>query len=417
MSIMPLKICVREPLAATRFAVPADDAGGEPIPRPHMRTDGSKGALSPLVDRLTTIFPGAGVSLFEIDEVGRGYVAWHTDSIDFDAVEAAVLGHYGLKSGRRLRLCRIWPSEGPKGAALPSTSFNCALILRFQSRIDGSLYVIAVSLDRPDRQIPVEEEIRLADNADQLVRLIESIKAAVSRELRSAYDNAAVANAPWGILVLGATGNVCFASARAQHMLTRGAGVYVKQGRLRFERATVARTFEQILGNLSAWGDQAARRPPAPSRALSIPGPGGEVCYALSLTPVSSGEDRPGDAAVIGYLSDLLERVPTDRPLLATVFSLTAKEAQLAELFGSGHNLEQSAAVMGISRNTARIHLSNIFSKTGTHNQVELARLLARLPSAGVASDLGLLGSDCFLTVVGKQDQPVLANTFLESRR
>src|SRR5690606_11941329 len=62
-------------------------------------------------------------------------------------------------------------------------------------------------------------------------------------------------------------------------------------------------------------------------------------------------------------------------------FSLSVKEAQLAELFATGHGLGDASVKMGISRHTARIHLYNILWKTGAANQVDLARLLARIPA------------------------------------
>jgi len=38
---------------------------------------------------------------------------------------------------------------------------------------------------------------------------------------------------------------------------------------------------------------------------------------------------------------------------------------------------------MQISPNTARVHLQHVLRKTGAQNQVELARVLSRLPYSG----------------------------------
>lgn len=386
---MSHKILVREPWTALQVVNPKNgptngrEIGALPS-RTGVRTDEG---LTPLVDRLCDLFPGAGVSLLEIDEGGRSYVAWHTHTIgNCDAVEANVFEHLSLKVDRRARLCRL-PAGNGTGTASVQRQYNCSLIIRLQSEIDGLAYVIVASLDRPDRRIRPEEELLFADHAGELIELLEGIKSGVAYELKSSFGCTVTANAPWGVLAIGATGRVLFANMRAEQILSRQAGLQVRHGRLQFERAAVARTFVQILDGLSNWNGMEASDPTPPSRAVSVPGPGGEICYALWLTPVLARWDRPGDVAVVVYLTDLLERATAQRPLLATIFSLTAKEAHLAELFGSGHNLEQAASMMGIARNTARIHLSNIFAKTATHSQVELARLLARLPSSAPVSD------------------------------
>jgi len=53
---------------------------------------------------------------------------------------------------------------------------------------------------------------------------------------------------------------------------------------------------------------------------------------------------------------------------------LTAKETEIAALFGSGLGKEQVAARLGLSRHTVHAHKSNIFSKLGIHKQTDLVR-------------------------------------------
>lgn len=60
-------------------------------------------------------------------------------------------------------------------------------------------------------------------------------------------------------------------------------------------------------------------------------------------------------------------------------FGLTVRETELAVLLAGGHSLESAAAAMQASRNTAKIHLARLFTKTGCNRQAELLRLLARI--------------------------------------
>jgi DNA-binding CsgD family transcriptional regulator len=62
------------------------------------------------------------------------------------------------------------------------------------------------------------------------------------------------------------------------------------------------------------------------------------------------------------------------------VFTLSEREAELAELFASGLRVDAIAGRMRISVNTARVHLRNVFAKTGCTSQIELARTFAHMP-------------------------------------
>jgi DNA-binding CsgD family transcriptional regulator len=62
------------------------------------------------------------------------------------------------------------------------------------------------------------------------------------------------------------------------------------------------------------------------------------------------------------------------------VFRLSDREACFAELFAAGHRIDAIAERMGVTSNTARVHLRHVFAKTGCSSQIELARKLACIP-------------------------------------
>ncbi|MBP8169503.1 MAG: hypothetical protein KAX99_07535 [Azonexus sp.] len=61
---------------------------------------------------------------------------------------------------------------------------------------------------------------------------------------------------------------------------------------------------------------------------------------------------------------------------VAIQFGLTSAESRLAVLLTEGKTVAEAAKVAGISMATARTHLRNIFAKTATSRQSELALLL-----------------------------------------
>ena len=65
--------------------------------------------------------------------------------------------------------------------------------------------------------------------------------------------------------------------------------------------------------------------------------------------------------------------------IIADVYKLTSAEAKLARVLAMGHNLQQGAALMGVSYGTVRSYLLRVFQKTHTSQQSELVSLIKSL--------------------------------------
>jgi DNA-binding CsgD family transcriptional regulator len=102
----------------------------------------------------------------------------------------------------------------------------------------------------------------------------------------------------------------------------------------------------------------------------------------IRILPIEASASSPflGARALL-TLFDLGERKARHPELLADAFGLTAAEAKLASLLGTGESIERAAERLGISPLTARTQLKAVFGKTDTHRQAELAALLSRLRS------------------------------------
>lgn len=62
---------------------------------------------------------------------------------------------------------------------------------------------------------------------------------------------------------------------------------------------------------------------------------------------------------------------------LADLFAFTRREVEIASALLGGHSVDSLSARLGMSRNTARVHLQSLFRKTGTNRQSDLVRILA----------------------------------------
>jgi DNA-binding CsgD family transcriptional regulator len=63
---------------------------------------------------------------------------------------------------------------------------------------------------------------------------------------------------------------------------------------------------------------------------------------------------------------------------VATVFGLCQSEARLVGLLSDGYTIIESAHIMHMTENTVRTFLKRVYSKTYTHNQAQLVRVVYR---------------------------------------
>lgn len=84
----------------------------------------------------------------------------------------------------------------------------------------------------------------------------------------------------------------------------------------------------------------------------------------------------PHQAAALIHIVDPCRITSRLSKMQRALFGLTDRETQVADLLLGGHSPESLAAVLDISRNTARVHLRSLFRKTDTNRQSELVRIL-----------------------------------------
>jgi DNA-binding CsgD family transcriptional regulator len=181
---------------------------------------------------------------------------------------------------------------------------------------------------------------------------------------------------PWGVLVVGEDCQILLSNPRGQSFLRAGSGLDERNGKLRLERSSSDRSLRELVQWASAPA-QAPTDPPSGSNTLGVPGHDGRIRFAVRVVP-SSQDGAQRTALVI--IADLASTSHMDRVSAMRVFRLSAREAHFAELFAAGNRIEAIASAMGVTPNTARVHLRHVFAKTGCSNQIELARKFACIP-------------------------------------
>ena len=109
-------------------------------------------------------------------------------------------------------------------------------------------------------------------------------------------------------------------------------------------------------------------------------GRGGKPWMLVEAMPVTAfGSDLFSEGRAILLLTDLGAQPATDATLLGLVFGLTAAEAKMAARIALGDGVDNAAAALGVSRETARTQLKAVFQKTSVRSQPELLALIGRL--------------------------------------
>ncbi len=181
---------------------------------------------------------------------------------------------------------------------------------------------------------------------------------------------------PWGVLVVDASAAIVFANERAQGFLTAGCGMEEREGRLYVQRSNVNRALQLLIRSVTSRTneDQSLEQW---SDGIGIPDQKHRVRYAARVLPM---RDTGRERLALITVSDLVEQPLVRRGAIRSTFNLSEREGELAELFSDGFRLDEIAEKMGISMSTARVHLRHVFRKTGCSDQIQLARMISRMP-------------------------------------
>jgi DNA-binding CsgD family transcriptional regulator len=131
----------------------------------------------------------------------------------------------------------------------------------------------------------------------------------------------------------------------------------------------------------------------SPAGAMRAVRRSGKRPYGIFVRPISK---QPTALSVFRAVVCEIITDPECEPLsqlssetLCALYELTPMEAKMAVGLATGHSLKQIQSHHGISANTVRTHLKQVFLKTGVHRQAELvalvwctAQLVAPLPNS-----------------------------------
>lgn len=251
----------------------------------------------------------------------------------------------------------------------------------------GSLSAFA-SVEWADRQGHAEK-----DRIAQFGRIVPHLQQAfrISRSLSAVSAQAAALDAALnmidsGFVVLDRRGRVIFVNAYAEETLSYGDALTVEDGMLlpvRYsDRARLGAAIRAALA-----GGEGDASPVARTVLLTPAGGGRPLVVSISSAERDHlGAFADNAAAVVVIRDSTLGRISPD--LLCVSFGLTRREAELASALHHLRDLGAAARALGMSANTARVHIRSIFFKLGVKSQLQLMAVLSGLPTSAIRQPL-----------------------------
>jgi DNA-binding CsgD family transcriptional regulator len=178
-----------------------------------------------------------------------------------------------------------------------------------------------------------------------------------------------------GVVLVDEALSVVFSNRSADALVAKADGIGIGQsGRLAFADPVAADRLARLIRHPEA-GDNGI---------LAVRRPSGARPFAVLVAPLRPRADsqdptRPTElkaASAILFIKDpsAIQRIRDDT--IAKVFDLSRAEARLVTSLLDGHHLEEAARRLGISRNTAKTQLKNVFAKLECTRQSELVRIV-----------------------------------------
>jgi len=236
-----------------------------------------------------------------------------------------------------------------------------------------------------------DEEALLRRLVPHLQRAFEVQRRLAEVDLERAATAEVLDRLPTGVFLLGEDRRVLFENTAARRIVARGDALTLTResrlttigplGRRPLERA-VAEACRTMRGSERS-GGAAFRLERSEGRPAY-----GVVVSPLAVRVVRFLSRRPAAVVLVG---DPDRPVPPE-VVLREMFGLTGAQSALVALLGAGESLDDAAEKLGVTRNTARWTLKQVFVRTGVTRQSELMRLLDALPSQAATGPEGPSG-------------------------
>ena len=178
------------------------------------------------------------------------------------------------------------------------------------------------------------------------------------------------------LILVTAEGEAIHRNPAAEQLLQRCIGVRLEGSRLVAASAADQRLLRETIARVAR--DDAAVAPSVLTLASAPPAPP-VVAVVRPAGQVFTRQVGSRRGLVMVTIRGGHAAHDASSCIFARQYELTAAQAKVSALVFAGQSLAMISQTLNLSENTVRSHLKQIFQKTGTHGQMELVHLHARV--------------------------------------
>lgn len=253
--------------------------------------------------------------------------------------------------------------------------------------LQGDIGCLAVCRPKPDQEFDERERRMLSLLLPHVQRAVQIHRRLTVAEQQSTLTFEMLERISLGIIVVEADARIVFTNSVAHRVLLLGRDLTAVQGRLRLRNQLPKRNFEKVLRD-AAWTSMG--RGISPGGVVAVPRPEGlplSMLISPYRAPLSSDPRAHGAALIIFSDPDTLPEVP-DRAV-AQMLGLSPAEGRLMSALVAGQSITEYAEAVGISKNTAKTQMRQIFNKTGYNRYADIVRAVAANPLVKLLNEDG----------------------------
>lgn len=328
------------------------------------------------LDMLNQFYGAVGSVVVEFDNELKTFASWRSKGIDYLKELETTIAHQWLAvAGSKAAICH----SGIVGVRLHRWQLadgNVCIVayMAGSERSRPTAWCIVLPKDKPQVE---KEKLVMLEKLAEAAQVIHMMSKGFLEVASHGVLNISLAEtSPWGLIAVDTEGQTRMMNARARTILARNNGILLNDGKVRLLRSSADRTLQSLISSSL----QEAEGTDDDIQVVPVPAKDGRIRYAIEVKKFNSVNEFMRAPGAVLLITDFDREKGASGQVLAKVFSLSERESQFAEVFGRGYRIEETAKIMQISTNTARVHLQHVLRKTGTQSQVELAHVLSRLP-------------------------------------
>jgi len=185
----------------------------------------------------------------------------------------------------------------------------------------------------------------------------------------------AIAELDPAILIVTASARIAMANPSAERLLSESAEILRdRHGEIALRTPASTRQLRKRIWEVA----EGATDPNSTSDEFTITDAAGIAVFDVRFKRIepSGVLGIPDEPLVLIELRSFFQKTDSPRQDIKRIYGLTPAEHRLAMMIAEGHSLAEACAILNVSANTARTHLKRIFSKTDTHRQSSLVKLI-----------------------------------------